>query len=220
MKEYIIKTKRPKIFYFIYNSIRFTLFVLFKILFRTEFIGKEKIPLKGRLIVCCNHISYLDPVIIDIYFPRPVFFMAKVEIFKLKFLANFFTYFNTFPVNRNVFDRQAVRSALEVLEDGCVFGMFPEGTRSPDGVILEGQKGIGMIAARSRSDILPVAISGTNKIIRKPHKRLFFPKIRIIFGDLVETGPIISSNSNKDASQIIISKTMKSIKELYERINI
>jgi hypothetical protein len=63
-----------------------------------------------------------------------------------------------------------------------------------------------------------MALSGTNKIIQKPRKRIFFPKVKIIYGNLIDTSSIIKENDNKTAISIILNKTMGSIKELYERI--
>ncbi|HEY0089531.1 MAG TPA: 1-acyl-sn-glycerol-3-phosphate acyltransferase [Candidatus Lokiarchaeia archaeon] len=126
---------------------------------------------------------------------------------------------NTFPVNRNTLDRKAIKNSCEILNSDEVLCMFPEGTRSTEGVIRDGHKGVGLISILSSSSpILPMALSGTNKIIQKPRKRIFFPKVKIIYGNLIDTSSIIKENDNKTASNIILNKTMGSIKELYERI--
>jgi 1-acyl-sn-glycerol-3-phosphate acyltransferase len=188
-------------------------------IYRVEVIGKEKVPKKGRLILCSNHISYIDPIIIDAYFPRYLFFMAKVEVFKNSFLAPVVKFFNAFPVNRQSFDRQTFRHSVEILDDEEVVGIFPEGTRSSDGIIRDGHKGLGLIAVMGNSPVLPMALSGTNKIIQKPKKRLFFPKVRLIYGDIIETKPIIEKYGNKQSINIIVKKTMETIKNLYNQIN-
>ena len=71
----------------------------------------------------------------------------------------------------------------------------------------------------SKSKILPIAISGSNKIIQKPHKRIFFPKIKVIVGDVIDTEKMISKNDKKEAISLIVSETMKSIKKLYKKIS-
>lgn len=219
MKEYKLKTKRPVVFHCVLLAVRFFLRVFFKVFFRLEVYGAEKIPLEKSLILCSNHISYADPVIIYACFPRIIFFMAKAEVFEVWLLKSFLRYFNTFPVNRAKFDRQAVRNSLEVLAENGVVGIFPEGTRSIDGVIRDAQRGTGIISLMSRSNILPVAISGTNKIIQKPHKRIFFKKIRLIFGDVIDTEKIIMGHDHKSASDIILKNTMEAIKHLYRQID-
>ncbi len=214
------KIKRSRGFYILYKFLQFVVRSFFRIFYRVKIIGKENIPLNQKIILCCNHISYADPVIIDAFFPRPVFFMAKVEIFKIaNFISNFLIFFNAFPVNREKFDRSSLRHSLEVLKNNEVLGIFPEGTRSPSGEVKEGQKGVGLIALLSGSNILPMAISGTNKIIQKPRKRLFFPQVKLIFGNLIITEEIIKKYGQKDAVDAIVIKTMEEIKKLYFKIS-
>ncbi len=219
MKEYAIKTEHSNSYKIVFRFIQLILRIIFKTFYRVQILGKEKIPKKGAAILCSNHISYVDPVIIASIFPRYLYYMAKVELFKNSFLASIVTFLNTFPVKRESFDRKALRCTLDILEHNQVVGIFPEGTRSPDGIIKKAQGGVGMIAVMSKSPIIPVGISGTNKIIQKPRRRIFFPKVRVIFGDVIETGKIIEKFGSKLASQKIIEKTMDEIKRLYNIIN-
>ncbi|MBM3706606.1 MAG: 1-acyl-sn-glycerol-3-phosphate acyltransferase, partial [Actinobacteria bacterium] len=135
------------------------------------------------------------------------------------FFTSFLKYFNAFPVNRNTFDRQAVKHSVLILENEQVLGIFPEGTRSTEGVIKEGQKGVGLISVMTGSDILPMAISGTNLIIRKPHKGLFFPRVKMAFDYPIEVSPIMKKYGNRDSMDMIVEKTMVSISSLYKKIN-
>lgn len=212
------RTKRGKAYLILYKFLQFIISNLFRILFRIEIIDYHKIPEKGGLILCSNHLGYLDPFFICLYFPRLVYFMAKIELFKSKSFASLITFFNAFPVRRESADRRAIYNALKVLNDGQVLGMFPEGTRSTDGTIGQGYRGVGLIATMSKALILPMAIAGTNKIIRKPHKRIFFPKIKLIFGDIIKTEDILKKYDKKTAIEIILKQTMNSIENLYKRI--
>jgi len=218
MKEYKIKLKRPKAFHVFYSFLKLILTILFKMLYRVEVSGYENIPKNGKFILCSNHLSYVDPLIIVGYFSRHVYFMAKKEIFNIRVLGEIISFLNAFPVDRNSIDRKAIKNSCEVLNSEEVLCMFPEGTRSTEGVIRDGHKGVGLISIFSSCPILPMALSGTNKIIQKPRKRIFFPKVKIIYGNLIDTSPIIKENDNKTAISIILNKTMGSIKELYERI--
>jgi len=219
MKEYKIKLKRPKAFHVFYSFLKLILTILFKMLYRVEVSGYENIPKKGKFILCSNHLSYVDPLIIVGYFSRHVYFMAKKEVFNIRVLGEIISFLNAFPVDRNSIDRKAIKNSCEILNSEEVLCMFPEGTRSTEGVIRDGHKGVGLISIfSSSSPILPMALSGTNKIIQKPRKRIFFPKVKIIYGNLIDTSPIIKENDNKTAISIILNKTMGSIKELYERI--
>lgn len=192
---------------------------IFRTLYRVEVYGLHKVPRSGSIILCCNHISYLDPVVIGAYIPRITYFMAKKELFKVSFLSNLVTYFNAFPVRRDTTDRYAFTASLEILKNDNLLGLFPEGTRSVDGIIQDGKKGLGLISVLSESNILPVAISGSNNIVQKPHKRIFFPKIKIIVGDIICTENIIAGNDKKEAVSLIVFETMKSIKRLYKEIS-
>ena len=218
MKEYKIKLKRPKAFHVFYSFLKLILTILFKMLYRVEVSGYENIPKNGKFILCSNHLSYVDPLIIVGYFSRHVYFMAKKEVFNIRVLGEIISFLNAFPVDRNSIDRKAIKNSCEILNSEEVLCMFPEGTRSTEGVIRDGHKGVGLISIFSSSTILPMALSGTNKIIQKPRKRIFFPKVKIIYGNLIDTSPIIKENDNKAAISIILNKTMGSIKELYERI--
>ena len=180
--------------------------------------GRENIPASGRLILCSNHLSYIDPVFTDSCIHRQICFMAKAQLFTNKFVTAVVTWFNAYPVNRGAFDRQAIRNSIAILNAEQVIGLYPEGTRSTDGIIREGHQGVGLISVMAGSPVLPVAITGTNMIIRKPHKRLFFPQIKIAFGKPIDTASIIKQYGNKQASEIITLQTMSEIKKLYQNI--
>lgn len=214
-----LKLSHGRWYYFLFRAVQFTLRGIFRLLFRTEVQDLEKVPPGGSILICSNHISFVDPVVIGAYIPRYTYFMAKKELFRLSFLSNLVTFFNAFPVRRDTTDRYAFDTSIKILKKGNLLVLFPEGTRSVDGIIQEGKRGIGLISLLSGSDILPVAISGTNRIIRKPHKRIFFPRIKMIVGDVIKAGPIISKNEKKEAISIIVSETMESIKILYEKIS-
>jgi len=218
MKEYKIKLKRSKAFHVLYSFLKSIFTILFKMLYRVEVSGYENIPKNGKFILCSNHLSYVDPLIIVGYFSRHVYFMAKKEVFNIRVLGEIISFLNAFSVNRDSLDRKAIKNSIEILNSDEVLCMFPEGTRSTEGVIRDGHKGVGLISILSSSPVLPMALSGTNKIIQKPRKRIFFPKVKIIYGNLIDTSSIIKENDNKTAISIILNKTMGSIKELYERI--
>jgi len=214
----MLKTRHSKSYFVLYNIIKFILRVIFRVLYRVETIDLYKVPRKGKLIICSNHISYVDPVIIGAFIPRCIYFMAKKELYKSKFLASLVTFLNAFPVNRQAFNRKAFHTSFEILKEGNVLGLFPEGTRSTDGILRKGKKGIGFISAVSNTSILPVALSGANKIIQKPHKRVFFPRIKLIVGDIVDINTISNKHGKKEEINIIVDKTMKEIGRIYNKI--
>ncbi|HEY4663136.1 MAG TPA: lysophospholipid acyltransferase family protein [Candidatus Humimicrobiaceae bacterium] len=214
----MLKTRHSKSYLVLHKAIQLFLKAIFITLFRVQTIDLFKVPRKGKLIICPNHIGYLDAVLVGAFIPRCIYFMAKKELYNNKILGPLITFLNAFPVNRQSFDRKAFRTSFEVLNAGNAMGLFPEGTRSMDGILREGRKGIGFIAVESRAPILPIALSGTNKIIQKPHKRIFFPKIKLIVGDIIDVNDIVKSHDKKGAINIILDKTMEEINKLYKKI--
>jgi 1-acyl-sn-glycerol-3-phosphate acyltransferase len=160
----------------------------------------------------------MDPVIIGAYIPRYIYFMAKKELYNNRFLSSLVSFLNAFPVNRRTLDRKTISTSFDILKDGNMLGLFPEGTRSTDGILRKGKKGMGFIAAYSKTSIISIAISGANKIVQKPHKRIFFPKIKLIAGEVIDVKSILKKYGKKEAIIIIVEKTMQEIERIYNRI--
>lgn len=143
---------------------RFILFVLR----RWEVRGAENLPATGGVILAANHISYWDPVaIICAFKKRQVFFMAKSELFKIPLVGYAVRLSGAFPVRRDVTDRNALRTALRLLQAGEVVGIFPEGTRSHSGEMLKPHLGAAMLALKAGTPVVPVAVSGTRGVFGK-----------------------------------------------------
>lgn len=176
--------------------------------------GKENVPLKGALIVACNHIAFSDPAVIAAHFPRPVHFMAKSELFEKPLKAAFMRNMNAFPVKRNHFDRSALRRATEILEKGWVLGIFPEGRRVKGSSPTESKGGIGYIAKVTGADVLPVCL------YRSPDDDGIRHGLTLSFGRIIKNSELGFVGINKGeeiskASELI----MDSIKKLWEAEN-
>ena len=137
---------------------------LLKLLTRCQVKGKENIPSQGSLLIVANHLNLVDPPLLGVSLSRKVIFMAKKELFRPKLIGYFVSGFGAFPVHRGQLDRQALRQAYQVLADGLALVMFPEGTRSRSGQLQPALPGPALIAMRSGAPILPVGITGTEKI--------------------------------------------------------
>lgn len=150
------------------------------IIFPFKAIGRENIPdTPGQppLILCCNHISEIDPVFLEMCQKRHVFFMAKEEIFRSRLSSWFFgKQLGAFPVKRGAGDTAALDTARAIVGDGRLLGIFPEGTRSRDGQLGRAKSGAALIAAQTGASILPAAIITKNQKV-KPFRRS-----RIVFG--------------------------------------
>jgi 1-acyl-sn-glycerol-3-phosphate acyltransferase len=157
----------------LYQAAKFVAEPLVKVVFRPDVEGLENIPRTGPAIIASNHLSFSDSFFIPVVSPRAVTFIAKAEYFDaggLKGLWNkaFYSRFaGAVPVDRSG-SRNATQAALDVavqsLERGELFGIYPEGTRSPDGRLYRGRTGIAEIALRAGVPIIPVGITGTDKI--------------------------------------------------------
>ncbi|HZY43723.1 MAG TPA: lysophospholipid acyltransferase family protein [Anaerolineae bacterium] len=134
-----------------------------KLLFHIESVGWEHVPASGGLILMINHIAFLDPVLLTGLFPRPIISMAKAEALDEKIVGPLIKSFDAFPVNRGTGDRQALRTAFEVLAAGLPLLIAPEGHRSESVTLGEAHEGIAFIASRSQVPVVPVGISGTDQ---------------------------------------------------------
>ncbi|PRX29499.1 1-acyl-sn-glycerol-3-phosphate acyltransferase [Orenia metallireducens] len=123
--------------------------------------GLENIPKDGGLIVVANHQSNFDPPILGCSLNRHVHFMAKEELFD-GFIKNaYMRAVGSFPVKRGAADMGAIKTALKLLKDGQVLGLFPEGTRSKTGKLRKAKLGAVMLAVKSKAPIVPVGLKGT-----------------------------------------------------------
>lgn len=125
--------------------------------------GQENIPANGGLILCSNHMHWMDPILMGVYIKRKICFMAKVELFKKKIFAMILKGIHAFPVKRGTADITAIKNSFKALKNGQVLGMFPEGTRSKDGSILPAEPGVALISTKADVPVVPMRINGSYK---------------------------------------------------------
>jgi len=125
----------------------------------------SKVPQRGPLILAGNHIGSLEVPLLFVHLqPRKIYGLAKIETWNNKFMGWLFDLWNAIPVRRGEADLDAIRACLEVLKDGNLLAIAPEGTRSYHGRLLQGQPGIAMLALRTGAPILPLAHWGGDKV--------------------------------------------------------
>lgn len=176
--------------------------VVFTPFFRPKVYDEEKMPKTGRVILCGNHQSMLDPVFIGIYTRRPVHFMAKQQLFSFKPLAWILRNIGVFPVNREGSDIRALKNALQILKTEEVLGIFPEGTRVSTIDIDNFKEGVAVIAMRSKADIMPVRIHSTYKP---------FSRVHVNFRDLIHTEALIQGLDKEEATRAVTKAIFESI---------
>ena len=170
--------------------------------------GGKFIPAGGPVLIVSNHLSIADPVLLGAKLRRKVMFMAKEELFRNKFASYFIRSFGAIPVYRGSSNRDALHKSSAILKDGGVLGMFPEGKRSRNGELLSGQLGAALIAYHNKIQILPVAITGSEKIRGK--EWLFHrPSVIINIGEpftLPDLGHTLKKEQLVELTDIIMSR--------------
>ncbi|MCJ7797200.1 MAG: 1-acyl-sn-glycerol-3-phosphate acyltransferase [Thermoleophilia bacterium] len=153
---------------------------VFTRLYRMEVRGLEHVPRFGAVVLACNHVANIDPVFLGVACQRHVHFMAKSELWKFRPLGWLVNGLGAFPVRRGEADRDAVRRALELLDQQAVVGIFPEGTRQPEGRLGQLQTGVALLSLRPGVTTIPVMLRGTNHVVR--NRRPSFPRVSATFG--------------------------------------
>jgi len=160
-----------------------------RLLWRPEITGVEHIPAEGGAILASNHLSIVDSIFLPFMVDRPVTFAAKSEYFTGTRPIDRITSAYMRATNQLSVDRAQVRAgqdmleaALGLLREGALFGIYPEGTRSPDGRLYRGRTGIGWLALNSGLPVIPVAMSGTDRVLPPGHRIPRMAKIRITVG--------------------------------------
>ncbi|WP_087101920.1 1-acyl-sn-glycerol-3-phosphate acyltransferase [Nocardiopsis sp. JB363] len=158
--------------------------------------GVHHVPASGPVILAVNHLSLIDPLFVGVACPRQVRFIAKQELFDestlvKKAFARALRALGPLSVDRRPgqSSQEAMDNSLAVLESGEVFGIFPEGTRSPDGRLHKGQTGLAWLALTTGAPVVPVALAGTGRILPPGRKVPSFNRVGIRFGEPVDLSP-------------------------------
>ena len=144
---------------------------LVKLVFNFKVTGLENIPEEEGFILCSNHTHFMDVAFLVMYFKRHIKFMAKEELFKKPFPRWFVTNMGAFPVARGAGTSSAValKTAENIVKNGGVMGIFPEGTRSKDGTPKKAKSGVAVIASATGAKVVPASIyyEGKLKLFKK-----------------------------------------------------
>ncbi len=168
----------------------FVLGPILKTLFRPWVKGLDNVPAEGAAILASNHLSFSDSIFMPLMVPRPVVFLAKSEYFtgkgiKGRLTATFFRLTNQLPMDRSggAASALSLNAGMDVLKNGSLLGIYPEGTRSPDSRLYRGKVGVARLALQARVPVIPVAMIGTDKVQPIGKRMPNIRRIGMIFGE-------------------------------------
>ena len=130
--------------------------------------GGERVPRSGPVVLAANHRSFYDPFVLGVAMRRPVFYMAKAELWDAPLLGRILPHGGAFPVRRGEVDRGALESSREILDRGDVLGIFIDGTRHHESAVGDVRAGGAMIAAQAGAPVVPVYLHGTDRVVDEP----------------------------------------------------
>ena len=183
--------------------------------------GRENVPREGSLIVASNHLSFIDSIVIPLASGRQVHFLGKAEYFQGSGLRGaavrwFHSTAGTIPVDRS--DPRAAAASLEMSEDvlrqGEAFGVYPEGTRSPDGRLHRGRTGVARMALSTGATLLPCAVIGTDHVQPSGSNGFRPAKVTVKFGVPVDVTGLSARFQKAALLRAITDATMDAIGEL------
>ena len=190
-----------------------------RLIWRPKVTGLDNVPSSGPAILASNHLSVIDSVILPSVMKRNVYFLAKGEYFAAPgfggtIMKHIMYGLNQIPVDRSGGRKSlmAIDSALPVLRDGHVLGIYPEGTRSPDGRLYRGRPGVAKVALDAPAPVIPVGIFGTDKVqpigARIPH---LGPKVEVRVGEPLDLTPWQGGEIDSRGLRELTHKLMTSI---------
>ena len=174
----------------LYEVTRSILSAVARLIYRPVIEGRDNIPRTGPVLLASNHRSFIDSIVIPLVAPRRVVFLAKSDYFtgtgvRGALMRWFFTAVGAVPIRRGTAGaaREALKSAMEILDDGLAFGIYPEGTRSRDGRLYRGRTGVAWLALTKGCPVVPVGLQGTQDIQPVGSRIPRIRKIAIRFGE-------------------------------------
>lgn len=205
-----------------YKLTQLTLGVALKIIFRPRAEGARNVPKQGAAIIASNHLSFSDHFFGPLPLRRQVIFLAKSEYFTGKGLKGFisrafFSALGQIPIDRGggAASERAMRTSLRVLADGSLLGIYPEGTRSPDGRLYRGKTGVARLALEARVPVIPCAMINTFEFMPPGQTRPNFrvrPGVR--YGEPLDFSRYYGMASDRRALREVTDEIMRVIEKL------
>ena len=193
---------------------KFLFWLTFRFFGRLTVVGAEHIPPAGGLMVVANHTSFADPPLIGVTLARPIWFMAKSELFAVPLLGGLIRRTHAFPVKRGAVDRQALQTAHKLLGAGKALLIFIEGGRSPDGMLQPPTLGPAMIALRAGVPVVPAAIINADHLLPRDSHGFHFSHVQVVYGEPVSFSHLAGKHADRAALNEVSTTLMRSIADL------
>jgi len=195
--------------------------IFFKVLNRSSAIGVENLPKEGGALIACNHISWVDTLIVPVFSAKrmsiePFLAPGKEELFRIPIVRTIISVWGSFPVRRGKRDFDSMRRISYYTANYRVM-IFPEGTRSKTGELLKGRAGVGWIIYHARPVVIPTLVINTERYFRLGGPRpWFFVPYKVVFGKPLDLSRFYAMDDSKETSQAIADEIMAAIAALKE----
>ncbi len=190
---------------------------IFVFWFRYRVEGLQHLPEGGALLLI-NHQSFIDPLVVAVAMKRPVSYLARHDLFKIPFVGWILKNTYVMPIRRDSAGTESIRRAVERLDQGYLVGLFPEGTRSPDGRLQDIKPGVLSIIRRADVPIIPVAVAGA--INAFPRGSVFvrpYP-VRVVIGEPITQEELVTLKQ-RGHEQEFLERIRKAIQGCLDRAN-
>jgi 1-acyl-sn-glycerol-3-phosphate acyltransferase len=197
----------------VYTIVETILRPILMFVYRVRITGREHVPETGPCVLAANHVSVLDGFFLGIAVTRQVRFMAKVELHRVPIVKQILEGAGTFPVERGADAGRAVAAAVNLLEQGGVVGVFPEGTSLPDK--KRGYKrGAARLALATGAPLVPVALVDTHLTLEPGTHRIRLPRVRIVIGEPLR---VDRQEPTEEAATDLTGRLQKAIESLRDQ---
>ncbi len=187
---------------------------IFRTLWSIDTEGTEHVPNEGAAVLASNPPSYLDHFLMPAVIDRPVYFISKAEHFDVPVQSWLFEQWGVIPLARGEGDEDALKKAEGVLEDGSLFGIYPEGTRSLDGRLHKGHTGVARLALKANAPIVPVGMLGTYEALPKGQNLPRLTDVTIRFGEPLAFPELAGEHEDYDTVRKVTDDVMNAIQTL------
>lgn len=206
----------------LYRALELTVAPALRVVHRPTVTGLEHVPRTGPVIIAGNHVSFADEVFTPLAARRQVHYLAKSEYFttpgpKGVAMALFFGGLGLVPVDRDatVAAARSVDQCVELLAEGKAFGIYPEGTRSPDGRLYKFRTGVARIALRSGAPVVPVGLIGTDRVQPSGSRSWHLERVAVNFGAALD----FSGRAGDERSARKLREITEEIRAAVERLS-